>query len=84
MVKSERERKLHEMVKEGDRAETLSDFLSAFVEAEKAKALNDLLKTTRSPEMVRADLRATMRLAEYINGIIQFGKLAKVKLEESK
>lgn len=84
MTKSDREKKLHNLIKEGDRADTLSDFLSAFVETEKAKAVNDLLSTARSPDAVKADLKATMRLAGYINGIIQYGKLAKVKLEERK
>lgn len=82
MTKSEREKRLQEMVKKGDRAETLSEFLAAFVESEKEKTLNELLKTSRPPEAVRAELKATMRLVEYINGIIQYGKLAKMKLEE--
>lgn len=82
MTKSEREKRLQEMVKKGDRADTLSEFISDFVESEKERALNDLLKTARPPETVKAELKATMRFVEYINGIIQYGKLAKMKLEE--
>jgi hypothetical protein len=83
MTKAERERKLRKLVQEGDRATALSDFLVAFEESEKQKAVEDLMKSTRPPELVRAELKASMRLIEYINGVAQLGKLAKTKMEDN-
>lgn len=83
MTKAERERKLRKLVQEGDRAIALSDFLVVFEESEKQKAVEDLMKSTRPPELVRAELKASMRLIEYINGVAQLGKLAKTKMEDN-
>lgn len=77
-----KERRLREFIKEGQKAEELMDFLNEFYEVEKGKVVIDLLRTTKPPELIRGDLRAAKRLVDYIKTIALRGKQARNVLNE--
>ena len=82
MDKAEKERKLVNMLKDGDKASTLLTFLDAFMEYSNKVAVSELLTTTKDPNIIKADLRASKRVCTYIKNIVGIGKLADNKLKE--
>lgn len=84
MDKAEKERKLVNMLKEGDKASTLLTFLDAFMEYSNKVAVSELLTTTKDPNIIKADLRASKRVCTYIKNMVSISKLADNKLKEMK
>lgn len=84
MDKAEKERKLVNMLKEGDKASTLLTFLDAFMEYSNKVAVSELLTTTKDPNIIKADLRASKRVCTYIKNMVNISKLADNKLKEMK
>lgn len=84
MDKAEKERKLVNMLKEGDKASTLLTFLDAFMEYSNKVAVSELLTTTKDPNIIKADLRASKRVWTYIKNMVSISKLADDKLKEMK
>ena len=84
MEKAEKERKLVNMLKEGDKASTLLTFLDAFMEYSNKVAVSELLTTTKDPNIIKADLRASKRVCTYIKNMVSISKLADNKLKEMK
>lgn len=69
---------LQKLIQAGTRAKDLSEFLTQFVRAEKERAINELLNTSRDANLIRADLKADMRIVGHITSIINKGKIAEV------
>lgn len=84
MDKAEKERKLVNMLKEGDKASTLLTFLDEFMEYSNKVAVSELLTTTKDPNIIKADLRASKRVCTYIKNMVNISKLADNKLKEMK
>lgn len=84
MDKAEKERKLVNMLKDGDKASTLLTFLDAFMEYSNKVAVSELLTTTKDPNIIKADLRASKRVCTYIKNMVSISKLADNKLKEMK
>lgn len=82
MDKVEHERKLVKMIKDGEKAKTLLTFLDDFMKYSNELAVNELLTTTKDPNIIKADLRASKRVCTYIKNIVGIGKLADNKLKE--
>lgn len=84
MDKAEKERKLVKMLKDGSKAEILLSFLDEFMRYSNELAVNELLTTTKDPNIIKADLRASKRVCTYIKNMVSIGKLADSKLKEMK
>lgn len=84
MNKAEKERKLVKILKDGGKAETLLTFLDEFMDYSNKLAVSELLTTTKDPNIVKADLRASKRLCTYIKNMVGIGSLAEKKLKEMK
>lgn len=84
MNKAEKERKLAKLLKDGDKASTLLTFLDEFMDYSNKVAVSELLTTTKDPNIIKADLRASKRVCTYIKNIVSISKLADNKLKEMK
>lgn len=84
MDRRERERRLRKMIESGNRAKHLTAFIDEFMEASNERAINEMLTTAKDPSVIKADLRASKRLCDYIRNIISMGVLAEQKLNKLK
>lgn len=79
---SDKEKRLREIIKRGDKVEPLKELLAEFYEVEKAKAVIDLLNTTKDPKLVKADLRAAKRLIDYFKVLTVRANTARKMLDK--
>ena len=82
--RAKRMRELSKQIKEGNTAKDLISFAKKFQEIEEAGAIQDMLGSTKPPEIIRQDLRAVNRFVSYLIGVVQRGNLAEEKLERMK
>ncbi|WP_418925425.1 hypothetical protein [Dialister succinatiphilus] len=80
----DKEIRLREIIRRGENFEPLKEFISEFYEVEKGKAIVDLLSSSKDAETVRADLRASKRLVDYIKILTARAEAAKKIIDKNK